>query len=97
MGDIVVVPGVTEDDLRAAAIDQALRDVEIAPVLAAHEFTKADYIEQVRQATGRTISESTAARYLNAKIFSGTVESGTRYDQRAKRAVVAYWNVEKGG
>jgi hypothetical protein len=97
VGEVVEVPGVTEEELRAAAIDRALENVDINPMLAPHEFTKGDYIERVKVKKGRVISESTALRKLTEKIDGGLVESGDRYDPRVKRSVVAYWNVGGDG
>ena len=100
MGDVMEVPGVTEEDLRRAAMARANRHCHRPPTLAAHEFTIGDWQAYIREEEGRELNESTAQRELDGLVSQGimarTEKQGKRYDPRSQRVVVAYWYLEDG-
>lgn len=94
VGEVIEVPGVTEEDLRLSAVDRAMDMVAANPVLGPNEFTRQDYRDRVRERDGRDVSESTVTRYLERLIAAGLVASGERHDERVGRVVVGYWFLE---
>jgi len=97
---VETVPGVTEEDLRQAAMARANRRYNRAVELAAHEFTINDWIEFVLAEEGRQLSETSAKRELDDLVADGvlgkTAKDDKRYDPRTQRSALAYWYLEDG-
>ena len=94
VGEVVVVPGVTEEELRSAAIDRAKAEAGVKSVLGPGEMTVRDYMASVAECEGWEPSDSTARRHLEMLVRRGVMERGERYDQRVDKGVTAYWFVE---
>lgn len=88
------VPGVTEEELRLAAIDAGLEEADVLPRLGPGEFTRTDWVARVKALTGVEPTEPTARRKLRDKVARGVYACGARYDPRTGRRVVGYWEAE---
>ena len=86
MGD-VTVPGLTEDELRDAAMS-AVAPMVKPPLLAACEWTVKDWMAKWG------ISRSEAERDLAARVLRGELRFEERYDPRSRRAVNGYRKAE---
>jgi len=94
----VTVPGVTEEELRRAAMRAAKAKAEEAgirryPDLIPGQFTRADW-QQDEKEQGRDVGEATVKRDLEAMVDLGILKTELRRDPRVGRAVWAYWFVE---
>ena len=77
MGEVVEVPGLTENELRRiAAMERTFEHVEIVPVLGPDEYGIKDWIEFIKAEEGRAISPSTATRQLDKLVEDGTMAKG---------------------
>ena len=98
---VETVPGVTEEDLRRAAMARANRHCHRAQDLGPHEFAISDWIVFVQEEEGKSLNENAAQRELDDLVAGGvlarTEKDDKRYDPRSKRLVMAYWYLEGGG
>ena len=96
MGD-VEVPGVTEEDLVAAAARSRAVQSAVVPLDHPREFTREDWAAWYAEAHGldKPPGRWFAKRQLDTSVAAGRKACGPRYDQRTKRHVTAYWEVEE--
>lgn len=101
MGEVKEVAGVTEQDLRRAAMANANRHCNRARDLGPGEFAASDWIVFVQEEEGKTLNENAAQRELDDLVAAGvlarTEKDDKRYDPRSKRLVIAYWYTGEDG
>jgi len=91
MGQIVVVPGATDDMLRQAIVEMLMDSLELLPELGDHEFTARDVVRQ----TGR--NRNWVERQLEKLVDQGVLKWAWRIDPRTNRRVKAYFRPNHGG
>jgi hypothetical protein len=79
------VPGVTDEDMRLAALERLRRLVTSAPDLGPGEFARKD----AEQYLG--VKDSMAERELERLVKAGVLDKGLRYDARTGRTCLGYW------
>lgn len=84
MGDIVEVPGVTEDELRQAVIEQVTCLCEPLKPMEPGEITTGDMVAVWNRPHASTM------RALNLQVANGTMTKRKAIDQRTGRECWAY-------
>jgi len=93
VGEVVTVPGLTEDELREAAIQASLDALpEEAPPLGPGEFTSEQWRAAYQRRHGVRISDTTAGRKLDELVATGVLEKGDRKKPDGRNCV-GYWEV----
>lgn len=96
MGEVIEVPGLTEEALRNLAIEQSLEELDEAPPLRAREFTLNQWRDIYMSRYGY-ISDTTARRKLNELVERGILAKGKRKDPQLSRRLMAYWKRGEAG
>jgi len=97
VGEVVTVPGMTEDELREIAIDaslDALDDDRELLLLQADEFTLEQWRIKYNERYGVKITDTTARRKLRRLIDRGVVEEEDRKNPVTGLGVKGYRYVE---
>lgn len=93
MNDVEEVGTMSEEGLRAAAMEQVYYHRSGDLPLAANEFTVGDWIDFVKKKEGRLLDKSTARRELRELEEAGVLASENRYDARTQRQAIGFWYV----
>jgi hypothetical protein len=91
VGDVTEAPGLSEDELRALAIDASMAEMDQPARLADHEFTRADWAARYEETHGEPVHPETVKRRLGELVKAGVLACAERYDPRTGRRCIGYW------